>query len=213
LSEEIGRAGGCFLFCVQSATLNVSMNFEIIFVAGPQGSGKGTQGRRLADKLGFFFWGMGGILREIQSKDVQFAQKLEVSNRGMLLPDELIIEIVQQRLAHVPTSQGIVFDGVPRRIGQAEFLVPFLRGRGYQAMATVFIDLPRAESIRRLSSRAQSEQRVDDTPDAIQRRFEYYDQTMPAVVEYLQRETKFVQVDGSPAVDDVEKSVDAALGI
>lgn len=189
------------------------MNFEIIFIVGPQGSGKGTQGKRLADKLGFFFWGMGGILREIQGQDIQFAEKIEILNRGTLLPDEVIIDILQQRLAHVPTSQGIVFDGVPRRIGQAEFLVPFLRGRGYQAMATVFIDLPRPESIRRLSLRAQSEQRVDDTPDAIERRFEYYDQTMPAVVEYLTRETTFVKVDGSAAIGDVEKSVDAALGM
>jgi len=189
------------------------MDFDIIFIAGPQGSGKGTQGKKLADKLGFFFFGMGAMLRAIQAENIQFAQKITLLDQGTLLPDEIIIEILKQRLADVPTSTKIIFDGVPRRIGQAEFLVPFLRGRGYGAMATVFIDLPREDSIKRLSLRAQSEQRVDDTPDAIGRRFEYYDETMPAVGEYLKSNTKFISIDGRSSPDEVEKNVDAALGI
>jgi adenylate kinase len=189
------------------------MNFQIIFIAGPQGSGKGTQGKKLADKLHFLFFGMGGILRQIQAEDVQFAQRTSLLNGGTLLPDEIIIEVVKDRLASVPTNQGIVFDGVPRRIGQAEFLIPFLIGRGYDAMATVFIDLPREESIKRLALRAQNEQRADDTVDAIERRFEYYDEMMPPVIEYLKRETKFIEIDGRPASDVVEKAVDVALGI
>jgi adenylate kinase len=189
------------------------MDFQIIFIAGPQGSGKGTQGKKLADKLGFLFFGMGATLRAIQAEDIQFAQRLSLLDGGTLLPDEIIIEILKDRLAKVPTSRGIVFDGVPRRVGQAEFLVPFLLGRGYGAMATVFIDLPREDSIKRLSLRAQNEQRADDTTDAIERRFEYYDEMMPPVIEYLKRETKFITIDGRPAPDEVEKAVDAALGI
>jgi adenylate kinase len=189
------------------------MNFQIIFIAGPQGSGKGTQGKKLADKLGFLYFGMGAILREIRASDLQMAQQLNATDQGTLLSDELIIKILKERLVSVPTSSGIVFDGVPRRIGQAEFLIPFLLGRGYGAMATVFIDLPRGESIKRLAARAQNEQRLDDTTDAIQRRFEYYDQTMPAVIEYLKHETKFIQIDGQPSPDEVEKAVDVALGI
>ncbi len=188
------------------------MDFQIIFIAGPQGSGKGTQGKKLADKLGFLFFGMGAILRQIQASDVQFAQKIKLLNDGTLLPDEVIIEILKARLASVPTSKGIVFDGVPRRIGQAEFLVPFLLGRGYGAMATVFINLPREDSVKRLALRAQNEQRLDDTTVAIQRRFEYYDETMPAVIEYLKEQTKFIEIDGRSTPDEVEKAVDAALG-
>jgi adenylate kinase len=188
------------------------MAFDIIFIAGPQGSGKGTQGKKLADKLGFLFFGMGAMLRAIRS-DVQFAEKLNSVDQGTLLPDDIIIDILKQRLAIVPTSQKIIFDGVPRRLGQADFLIPFLEGRGYGAMATVFIDLPREDSVKRLALRAHNEQRLDDTTDAIQRRFEYYDQTMPAVVEYLKSKTKFIEIDGRPSPDEVERSIDAALGI
>jgi adenylate kinase len=193
------------------------MNFQIVFIAGPQGSGKGTQGKKLADKLGFLFWGMGGILRELES-DVQFASKLALLDKGTLLPDELIIEILKERLTNekfgIASSQrGIVFDGVPRRLGQAQFLVPFLHDRGYKNIATVFIDLPREDSIKRLVSRANTEGRADDTTDAIGRRFEYYDETMPAVINYLKTETEFFEIDGRPSVDEVERNVDAALGI
>ena len=186
------------------------MDAQVIFIAGPQGSGKGTQGRKLADKLGFLFFGMGALLREIQS-DIQFGQKIALVDRGTLLPDEVIIEILKDRIAKIPPSQGIIFDGVPRRIGQAEFLVPFLRERGYKNFATVFIDLPRQDALKRLSLRAEHESRVDDTHDAIERRFAYYDETMPAVVEYLKRETNFIEIDGRPSVEEVEKNIDAAI--
>lgn len=97
------------------------MDLQVIFIVGPQGSGKGTQGKRLADKLGFLFWGMGDVLREIQS-DIVFASKIAMLNRGTLLPDDLIIEILKNRLPKIPAEKGIIFDGVPRRVGQAEFL-------------------------------------------------------------------------------------------
>lgn len=190
--------------------------FDIIFIAGPQGSGKGTQGKRLADKLGFLFWGMGGILRDMQS-DVAFAAKTALLDKGTLLPDEVIIDILKEKLMADSFSpeqaRGIVFDGVPRRVGQAEFLVPFLHERGYRAMATVFIDLPRQDSIKRLLARAEKENRADDTPEAIERRFAYYDETMPAVIEYLKKETMFIEIDGRPMADEVERSVDATVGI
>jgi adenylate kinase len=189
------------------------MEFQIIFIAGPQGSGKGTQGKKLADKLGFLFFGMGAMLREIQAQDVPFAQRVSLLNGGTLLPDEIIIDILKQRLPLIPATRGIIFDGVPRRVGQAEFLVPFLRERGYSAMATLFIDLPRADSIKRLVFRAKNEERVDDTPEGIERRFEYYDATMPAVIEYLKRETKFIEIDGRPSPEEVEKVIDAELGV
>ena len=189
------------------------MDFKVIFIAGPQGSGKGTQGKKLAEKLGFLFWGMGGMLRDIQAEDVRFAAKISLLDRGTLLPDEIIIEILKERLALIPEDQGIIFDGVPRRLGQAAFLIPFLRERGREKMATVFIDLPREDSMKRLLLRAESEKRVDDTPDAIENRFQFYDNEMARTIDYLKRETTFIQVDGRPSVDVVEKSIDDALGI
>lgn len=188
------------------------MNFQVIFLVGPQGSGKGTQGKRLADKLGYLFWGMGSILREMK-ENLQFAARITQLDRGALLPDEIIQDILKEKLAEVPNNRGIVFDGVPRRVSQAEFLIPLLRTRGIQKMATVFIDLPRQDSLKRLLKRADEEGRADDTPDAIERRFTYFDETMPPLMDYLKKETEYLEVDGRPNADEVEKLVDAALGL
>jgi adenylate kinase len=189
------------------------MDFDVIFIAGPQGSGKGTQGKKLADKLGFLFWGMGVMLREIQAEHSPLAAQIVALDRGMLLPDAIIIEILKDRLSKIPAVQKIIFDGVPRRLGQADFLVSYLREHGYKAMATIFIDLPREESMKRLLHRAEHEDRVDDTPEAIETRFKYYDTEMLPTLNYLKQETKFFEIDGSPSADEVEKNIDAVLGL
>jgi adenylate kinase len=189
------------------------MNFQVIFIAGPQGSGKGTQGKILAKKLDFLFWGMGDVLRDIQATDPIFASKISLLNHGTLLSDDVIIEILKNRLPKVPREKGIIFDGVPRRVGQAEFLVPFLREQGRKHMATIFLDLPREESIKRLLLRAENESRIDDTPDAIETRFEYYDRDMAPTLEYLKKETTYLPVDGRPAVGEIEKNIEAELGM
>jgi adenylate kinase len=189
------------------------MNFDSIFLAGPQGSGKGTQGNILAKKTGFFFWDMGNILRAITAEQTPLAEKLQVINKGTLLSDEVLIEVLKEKLPGVPHGRGIIFDGVPRRLGQAEFLVSYLREQGRNRIATLFIDLPREESIRRLLLRAEHESRVDDTPEGIETRFRFYDEAMQPTVAYLKKETSFITVDGSGMVENVTQNIDAALGI
>ena len=189
------------------------MDFKVIFIAGPQGSGKGTQGKKLAERLGFLFWGMGGMLREIAKEGTSLAEQVAAMDDGTLLPDDLIIEVLKDRLATIPHDQGIVFDGVPRTIGQAEFLIPYLQRENKKFMATIFLDLPREESVRRLMLRAQHESRVDDTPGGIEKRFEYYDAMMTPTLAFLKQETDFITIDGRPSVDEIAKNIDAALGI
>jgi len=191
----------------------MQMDFQVIFIAGPQGSGKGTQGKKLADKLGFLFFGMGDILREIVVADQRFADEIAAISRGTLLPDEIIIEILKERLALVPDGQGVIFDGVPRRVGQAEFILKYLRDRGRTKMATIFVDTPRELCMERLLSRAQSEGRSDDTPGAIQTRFRYYDEVIVPTIEYLKHQTTFFAIDGRPSTEEVERNINAALGL
>jgi adenylate kinase len=189
------------------------MDFDVIFIAGPQGSGKGTQGKKLADKLGFLFFGMGATLREIKEEHSPLAAQLSGVDGGTLLSDAVIIEILKDRLPRIPAGQKIIFDGVPRRLGQADFLVSYLRERGYKSIATIFLDLPREESVKRLLFRAKHEDRVDDTPEAIETRFKFYDVEMKPTLDYLRHETAFFDIDGSPSADEVEKGIYAALGI
>jgi adenylate kinase len=189
------------------------MEFDVIFIAGPQGSGKGTQGRKLAEKLGFLFWDMGKTLREISKEDTTLGRRVAVINQGVLLSDDVLLEVLRERLPIALDERGVVFDGVPRRLGQAEFLVALLRENGKKKMKTIFIELDREECIKRLLLRAQHESRIDDTPEIIETRFRYYDEVMKPAMDYLRKETNFITVDGSKPIDEVEKSIDSAFGI
>lgn len=189
------------------------MDFDAVLVLGPQGSGKSTQGKRLAGRLDFLFWDMGDILRKMIQESGPLAEKISVINRGTLLPDDLIVEVAKMRLANVPHGRGIVFDGLPRRVGQARFLIEFLKGQQRKRPVTVFIDVPREVSIARLTRRGNIEKRPDDTPEGIAERLRFYDETMQPVIAYLKEETRFLMIDGRPPVEEIEKNIDAALGL
>ena len=189
------------------------LNLGVIFIIGPQGSGKGTQGKLLAEKLGFFYWETGSILREIIQEGGPLKEKVSAMNQGTLLSDDVIDEVIKEKFYTIPFGKGIIFDGVPRRLGQAKFLLQFLREQKKGEMTTIFIDLPREDSIRRLSLRAQKEGRVDDTPAIIEFRLSQYYEAIKPALEYLKKETKFIDIDGRPSVEEVEKNIDVALGI
>jgi adenylate kinase len=189
------------------------LSFDTILLLGPQGSGKGTQGKLLAEKLGFLFWEMGEIFREISTEDTPLGKKVSVINQGTLLSDEVVIEVAKERLVKVAVGQGIIFDGIPRRLGQAKFLIDFLKGQNRKKPVTIFLDLPREETFKRLAIRAEQERRVDDTPEAIEARLRQYEEAIRPTIEYLKTETVFIAIDGRPSVEEIEKDVDGALGI
>jgi len=189
------------------------MDYNIIFIAGPQGSGKGTQGKRLAERLGFLYLEMGGMLRAIRASGSPLAEKISVMDRGVLLSDELIIEVLKDRLPQLPYEPGIIFDGVPRRIGQGQFLLEYVREHGMDKMATLFINVSREECVKRLMVRAKHEGRVDDTPEAMAQRFRDYDEAITPVMDYLKEHTTFVAIDGMPTPDEIAANINKALGI
>lgn len=190
------------------------MEFDVIFMAGAQGAGKGTQGKRLAKKLDFFSWDTGVELRTIAAQDTPLGREVaSIINGGSFVSDEILNKIMAERLPLIPDGKGMIFDGVPRRMGQAEFLLGFLKSKPRKGMVTLFIDLPREESMKRLLLRATIEKRVDDTPEAINKRLQFFDEVITPVMEVLKKETKYIVIDGRPSMDEVEKSIDAALGI
>jgi adenylate kinase len=190
------------------------MSLNTIFLIGPQGSGKGTQARVLAERLGFFYWEMGGILREVAKSDTPLGKEVKAMvDQGILLPDEKLYEVVSSRLSEISTNKGVIFDGIPRRINQAEFLMNFLQKQGRSNFVTLFIDVPKEESLKRLSLRAQKEGRADDTPEKIELRLkQYYTDTLP-VIDFLKEKTSFIQIDGLKTVEEVTDSINKSLGI
>jgi adenylate kinase len=191
----------------------MAFNYDVILMMGPQGSGKGTQGKRLAAKLNFFYWEMGAVLRGVIAEGGSLAERVSVLNNGTLLSDELLIEVIKERLSAIPSDKGIIFDGVPRRIGQAEFLFCWLKEQHRDRVATLFISLPREESVKRLMLRAQTEKRADDTPEGIERRLQFYETETAPILDYIKKKTTYFEVDGTPTIDEVEKEINAALGI
>lgn len=190
------------------------MQLNTIFFIGPQGSGKGTQARVLAKRLDFFYWEMGGILREVAKEDTKLGREVKnMVDNGILLPDEKLFEVVSFKLKQIDSHQGVIFDGIPRRVGQAEFLMDFLQKQGRDNFTTLFIDLPKEESLNRLLLRAKQENRADDTQEVIEKRLQqYYEATLP-VIEYLKQKTKFIEIDGRPPIEEVTEKINQALGL
>jgi len=183
-------------------------------MVGPQGSGKGTQGKALAKKLGFFYWEMGAVLRE--NRDWKFADGksvAEIIESGGLLTDDRLLEVFKAKMEVIPKDQGVIFDGIPRRIGQAQFLMQTLKDQGRSIFVTIFLDIPKEESIRRLVLRGQIEGRADDTPEAIEYRLKQYEEATVPMLDFLRKETLFLDIDGTPSIPEVERVIEEAMEI
>jgi adenylate kinase len=134
---------------------------EIIFLIGPQGSGKGTQGKKLAEEFGYAYWETGAILREEVKKQTVLGKKIASAiEHGKLLPDEIIIQLLIDRLPGFK-HHNIIFDGVTRKMAQTKFLLDYLKKLGYKRITAVVLDIPHEESVKRLVGRAKVEGRKD----------------------------------------------------
>jgi len=188
------------------------MALDAIFIMGPQGCGKGTQAKILAEKLGFFHWEMGGILRAMADYRLKDGETPgAIMRRGMYLTDEQLEEILVQKLGELDLSRGVIFEGVPRRIGQAEFLFDYLRDRGKSNFLTIYIDIPYAESIRRIMARAKVENRADDTEEGMRQRLKNHTEATLPILDYMKQQSKFVQLDGLPPIPEVAQKIFEAV--
>lgn len=190
------------------------MNLNTIFFIGPQGSGKGTQAKVLAKKLHFFYWEMGAILRDIASGNSELGKKVKnLIDSGVLLTDEILYEVVDNRLGEIAHDVGVIFDGIPRRVAQAQHLMEFLKKQGRKNFTTLFVNLPRKESIARLLKRAEIEKRADDAKEKIEFRLKQYEEDTVPVLNYLKNRSNFIEIDGTPAVEEVTNSINRSLGL
>jgi len=148
-----------------------------ILVLGPQGSGKGTQARRIKAMYGIPHIATGDMIREMKELPTDIGRELkEVYDRGDLVSDDLMVRLIRDRLSRGDTLGGFVLDGFPRTMAQAEALDELLRELGRRLDVVFDFKVPdRDELLLRMLKRAAEEGRSDDTPDAIRRRLELYE--------------------------------------
>ena len=185
-----------------------------ILVLGPQGSGKGTQAQRIRATYGIPHIATGDMIREMMARDTKLGEQLrEVYDRGDLVSDELMIELIRDRLSRGDTLAGFVLDGFPRTMPQAEALDELLRDVGRDLDVVFDFQVPDREVLlQRLLRRAAEEARSDDTPEAIERRLELYErETAPLVEYYRSTRGNVVGIHADRAIDEVFREIQQSL--
>jgi adenylate kinase len=185
-----------------------------ILVLGPQGSGKGTQAKRIKAMYGIPHIATGDMLREMRELDTRVARELRaVLDRGDLVDDELMIELIRDRLSRGDTVGGFVLDGFPRTMAQAEALDELLRELGRELDIVFDLQVPQRQMLlERLLRRAAEEGRADDTPEVIGRRLELYErETAPLVDYYRTHQANVVGIHADRSVDEVFHEVERSL--
>ena len=185
-----------------------------ILVLGPQGSGKGTQAKRVKETYGIPHIATGDMLREMRGIDNELGREVsEVMDRGDLVNDELMIRIIRSRLSRGDTLGGFVLDGFPRTMPQAEALDELLRELGRELDVVFDFQVPdRDVVVQRMLQRAAEEGRADDTPDAIARRLELYErETAPLIDYYRTHQANVVGIHADRSVAEVFAEIERSL--
>jgi adenylate kinase len=171
-----------------------------IIVIGPPGAGKGTQAERLVQTYGMAHLSTGDMLRAARDAKTEVGLKAEqYMSAGALVPDDIIVAIIAERLEQPDCQGGYLLDGFPRTIAQAEALDAMLAGKGTPLDAVLELQVPEDELFRRLAGRG----RADDTPQVIrQRLLAYRKQTEPLLAYYRQRGL-LKSIDGLGTVDEI----------
>jgi adenylate kinase len=211
---------------------------RVIFL-GPPGAGKGTQARQLADERGAAHVATGDMLREAVSQGTPLGREAKRHmDTGGLVPDEVVIGLVAERLGQPDAANGFVLDGFPRTAAQAEALDRMLAGRGIALDRVVFLDVSRAELLRRLTGRrvcrkcgatyhlvsapprtpgrcdacgGELYQREDDGETAVAHRLDVYERQTAPLLAYYRSRGQLASVSGEGAVDEVAAEIARAI--
>jgi adenylate kinase len=181
-----------------------------LVLIGPPGAGKGTQATRVADAWKIPKISTGDILRRaIASESLLGITAKECMRRGELVSDEIVTDLVAERLADADTQDGFVLDGFPRTLEQA--LALDVLTEAYSTPAVVEVRVPEDELVRRLRERRTIERRIDDEDATVRERLAVYWRATQPVIDFYKARNALVTVDGHASTDDVTRRINAAL--
>jgi len=210
-----------------------------IVLLGAPGCGKGTQAGVISQKLGIAHVASGDLFREVARRDDELAKKVKsYMEKGLLVPDEITISMIMERIAAPDAAKGFVLDGFPRTLNQAKALDQALKKMGGAVDKVVYIEVAPEELVKRLSARlicrncqtpyhliasppkvpgkcdrcgGELYQRADDTPETVRKRLEVYFAETAPLIEYYKKAKKLVRVNGEQEIEGVSRELMAAV--
>jgi adenylate kinase len=184
-----------------------------LILFGPPGSGKGTQSERLISKYGLKHLSTGDLLRsEIAGLTPLGLAAKSFMDKGQLVPDEVVIEMISSALDNNPQANGFLFDGFPRTTAQAEALDKLLTQKGTSIAVVLALQVTEAELVKRLLNRGLTSGRSDDTKeDVILARLAEYEKKTAAVADHYKKYDKVVYIKGEGSVDEIFDSLSDAI--
>lgn len=175
-----------------------------IALFGPPGAGKGTQSKLLLEKYNLAYIATGDILRkEIMEKTNIGLKVKEIIERGGLVSDEIIVQIIEKNITENRDVNGFLFDGFPRTFVQAYILEGLLLKLNTSLTCMISLRVPYDELVKRLLKRAEISKRIDDTPEVIQNRLDEYEQKTAQVADFYKDKGIFIEIDGMGEIDEV----------
>ncbi|MCU1658300.1 MAG: adk [Pseudonocardiales bacterium] len=183
-----------------------------VLLIGPPGSGKGTQGERLAQRLGLEHIAAGDLLRaEVEADTPLGRQVADYMRRGELVPDDVIMKLLLPKVLAAAQRNGYLLDGFPRSVDQAVEAKALADQAGAAPDAVIYLDAPRDELVRRILARAAIEGRPDDNPETVHKRLQVFDEATRPLVDYYRERGLLHVVDASKGEDEVTEDILAAL--
>ncbi|MCU4176323.1 adenylate kinase [Carboxylicivirga sp. N1Y90] len=182
-----------------------------VVIFGPPGSGKGTQGQKIAEKYELEHVSTGELCRKaIHTNTHEGVIAKSYIDKGELVPDETIIDMLDSFLEKLPVGKGIIFDGYPRTVGQAAALTEIMKEHGTKVSVMLNLEVEREELLNRLAKRGETSGRSDDNSGTIQKRLEVYDERTLPVIDFYKKKRLYKAVQG---VGDIEEIFDRACTI
>jgi adenylate kinase len=183
-----------------------------VLLLGPQGAGKGTQAKRISAEYGIPHIASGEILRDEMRAGTDLGERVkEVYDRGDLVSDDLMIELIRNRLEQPDSESGFILDGFPRTTVQAEALESMFSDIGRNFSVAFALQIPDEVAFERLRKRAKLEGRADDTDEAIRRRLDNYHRETEPLIEYYRTRGNLVTIRGDRTENQVFADIQAAL--
>lgn len=184
---------------------------RIVFLGAP-GSGKGTQATRLKDELGIAHISTGDLLRGEVAAGTELGRKAKaVMDAGQLVSDDIVLGMLENRLARDDTRNGFILDGYPRNLAQCDALGGLLSRIGKPLDVAVLLEVPEQLLFDRLAGRAQAEGRKDDTPETVRKRLTVYAEQTAPLIGYYRDKGALVAVDGVGEMNEVYARILAAV--